>query len=84
MRMQSSSESGRVAYWLPIGMGHVVQQKYTDLNVRLIDLKYLVSVVALSSWKKPEGFRAKIFHATAWSILPHLQMVHRFLGDEMH
>ena len=47
------------------------------LSIRLIqiDLKYFVSVVALSSLKKPEGFRSKIFHASAWSILANVQMV---------
>jgi len=42
---------------------------------RWIHLTYFVSVVALSYWKIPEGFQSKIFHASAWSILPNLQIM---------
>jgi len=34
--------------------------------------------------KKPDGFRAKIFHASARSVLTNLQMVLKLLGDEIH
>jgi len=48
------------------------------LNIRWIDLKYFVIVVALISGKKPKGFRPKTIHASSWTILTKLQMVLRF------
>ena len=67
-----------IAAMLPITLIFISLQEHCRRNV------LFKGKVDWSAWKKPEDCWYKTFQASARPILTNLQMIQRFLGDEMH